>query len=108
MGIPQGPDTPPAPPILFADIDGALLLRVHPFGLSTIEGPAVEAALAAGRAAYEAGKTLVAGQQEPLPTNGEPDAMSGQPQPTQPTQPPTPAPEPTPPPPPPVEEQPPA
>lgn len=61
-GVPQTPDTPPAKPVLFEDIDQVLLLRLYP----EAKGDARLLAEKAGQQAYADGLKLVAAQQEPV------------------------------------------
>jgi len=57
-GVKQSPDTMPAAPVLFDDIDPVLLMRLYP-GITDAQA----AALAAAQADYDGAKTLVAAQQ---------------------------------------------
>lgn len=60
-GVQQTPDTKPAPPVLFTDIDPVLLVRLYPASKDA-QGDA----LAAGQAAYDQSTTVVAAQQAPV------------------------------------------
>ena len=65
-GVQQTPDTKPAVPVLFTDLDPVLLVRLYP-GSSDAQSDA----LAAGQAAYDQSTTIIAAQQAPL-TSMEP------------------------------------
>jgi hypothetical protein len=63
-GVAQTPDTAPAKPVLFEDLDPVLLVRLYPDAKSGEEMRTL--AMAAGDKAHEDGKNLVAAQQEPV------------------------------------------
>jgi hypothetical protein len=65
-GVQQTPETPPADPVLFEDIDPIYLARLYPQALAGGIGEARELAMAAGVAAHDDGLNLVASQQEPV------------------------------------------
>lgn len=74
-GIRQTPETAPAEPVLFDDIDPVLLARLYPEATAGGSGEARAKAMEAGAAARDAAMTLVAAQQEPvLLPSGEPIA----------------------------------
>lgn len=63
QGVQQTPDTAPAEPVLFDDLDPVLLARMYPNAKSGEE--ARSHAMEAGRQAHAHGHKLVAAQQEP-------------------------------------------
>jgi hypothetical protein len=91
QGVPQSPDTPPAPPFLFGDIEPVHYARLYPEALTKGASAAKDAAMAAGQAAFEGGKTLHASQQDPV--GDTPPEDPAKPPPPPPAPPPGPKPE---------------
>lgn len=63
QGLPQSPDTPPAEPFLFSDIEPVHFARLYPDMLRDAVSGAAEAAMAAGWDAYNASMTVRSAQE---------------------------------------------
>lgn len=76
-GVPQKPDTPPAPPVLFEDIDPVYLMRLYPDSKDG-RGDAEKA----GKAAFDMSTKLHASQQDPIGVQEpQPEGAPKQPEP---------------------------